>query len=204
MPGITRWNKTTTPAGSDGWNLTPDIGKALDTANVIVPVATDAERDGLTPPGGKYPGLAVSRTDLPGCPLQIWTGARWSWHRQIGKGKLSAATLVAQTPGWTDLITVTATSLGGEVTVDFNAHLTNPNSGANQDAAVKVLCDGVEIDSFSFTIPLVSGVVNPAFPSQKFFHTPAAGSHTWKLQANATALNSVNAARASMTVTEQT
>jgi len=78
MTGIVRWNKSKTPGGADGWSLTPDIGTALDTANVIVPVGTQTERDGLTPPvTGKYAGMVVSRTDQAGSPLEIWDGARW-------------------------------------------------------------------------------------------------------------------------------
>lgn len=78
MTGILRWNKTKTPAGPDGWNLTPDLGTALDAANVVVPVATQSERDALAPPGGKYAGMVVSRTDLPGAPLERWDGAAWT------------------------------------------------------------------------------------------------------------------------------
>jgi hypothetical protein len=78
MTGVTRWNKSKTPAGADGWNLTPDIGTALDTANVIVPVASQAERDGLTPPiTGKYAGMVVARTDIAGMPLEKWDGSVW-------------------------------------------------------------------------------------------------------------------------------
>lgn len=77
MTGVSRWNKAKTPSGADGWNLTPDVGTALDSANVVVPVATQAERDGLTPPGGKYPGMVVARTDLSGVPLDVYDGAQW-------------------------------------------------------------------------------------------------------------------------------
>lgn len=82
MTGIARWNKAKTPAGADGWNLTPDIGTALDSANVVVPVGSQAERDALTPPLGKYAGMVVSRTDLAGSPLEVWDGARW-WGTTI-------------------------------------------------------------------------------------------------------------------------
>ena len=79
MTGVIRWNKAKTPAGSDGWNLTTDVGAALDSANVIVPVATQAERDGLTPPiTGKYAGMVVARTDIAGIPLEVWDGAAWN------------------------------------------------------------------------------------------------------------------------------
>jgi len=78
MTGVIRWNKSKTPAGADGWNLTTDIGTALDTANVIVPVATDAERNALTPPvTGKYAGMVVARTDVARIPLEKWDGSAW-------------------------------------------------------------------------------------------------------------------------------
>jgi len=77
MTGVTRWNKTISKAGADGWNLTTDDGKGLDSANVIVPVATQAERDALTPPTGRYAGMVVARTDVAGLPLEKWDGSAW-------------------------------------------------------------------------------------------------------------------------------
>jgi hypothetical protein len=77
MTGVTRWNKTISKAGADGWNLTTDDGKGLDSANVIVPVATQAERDGLTPPTGRYAGMVAARTDVAGIPLEKWDGSAW-------------------------------------------------------------------------------------------------------------------------------
>lgn len=76
MTGVTRWNKTKTMAGSDGWNLTTDTGTALDSANVVVPVANATERDALTPPLGKYVGMAVTRADLGGI-IEVWNGSAW-------------------------------------------------------------------------------------------------------------------------------
>jgi len=77
MTGVTTWNKSIVPAGADGWNLTPDVRKAIETTNYPVPVASVAERDGLTPPSGKYVGMQVIRTDLPGCPVETWDGSVW-------------------------------------------------------------------------------------------------------------------------------
>lgn len=82
MTGVTTWNKSITPSGSDGWNLTPDVRRAIETANVPVPVGSLTERDGLVPPTGKYAGMQVVRTDLPGCPVETWDGSAWqgvSW-----------------------------------------------------------------------------------------------------------------------------
>ncbi|UKA69590.1 hypothetical protein [Arthrobacter sp. FW306-06-A] len=82
MTGVTTWNKSTAPAGADGWNLTTDVRKAIETSNFPVPVSTVAERDALAPPTGKYAGMQVIRTDLPGCPVETWDGSAWqgvSW-----------------------------------------------------------------------------------------------------------------------------
>lgn len=84
MTGITTWNKGKSPAGADGWNLTANVMAALESMNVIVPVANQAERDGLTPPLGKYAGMAVCRLDLPNMQVEVWDGAAWQRNDQTG------------------------------------------------------------------------------------------------------------------------
>lgn len=71
-------NKATVPVGSDGWNLTTHIKQAIETTRSIIPVATQAERDGLASlfPGSVLPvPTFVWRTDL--MILETWTGTRW-------------------------------------------------------------------------------------------------------------------------------
>lgn len=77
MTGVQTWNKGIAPAGSDGWNLTPDVRKAIETLNTPVPVANQAERDSLAPPSGRYAGMQVVRTDLSGCPTDTYNGSGW-------------------------------------------------------------------------------------------------------------------------------
>ena len=74
---VTLWNKIKSLAGATGWSLIPDLIAALSGANVVVPVASKAERDGLTPPLGKYAGMVVARTDLSGVPLDVYDGIQW-------------------------------------------------------------------------------------------------------------------------------
>ena len=103
MTGVTRWNKTKTPAGVDPWNLTPDIGAALDSANVVIPVASATERDGLAAvaPGGVLPvPTVVWRTDKN--RLETWNGTVW----RAGFG-------TTYTPIWTG---VTDFGTGGSLT----------------------------------------------------------------------------------------
>lgn len=102
MTGVVRWNKTTTPAGGDGWNLTTDVGTALDKANVIVPVASTSERNGLTPPGGKYAGMAVARQDLGGL-VEVLSTDLTTWTRGIQHGEFTGSTvpdIPATSPTW--------------------------------------------------------------------------------------------------------
>lgn len=70
----TRANKVTVPTNSDAWNLTGDLATMADSSNLVIPVASQTERDALT----KAAGLTVSRTDLPGAPLQTCDGTGWS------------------------------------------------------------------------------------------------------------------------------
>lgn len=98
MTGVVRWNKATTLAGSDGWSLTPDVGKALDTANVVVPVASAAERNGLTPPGGKYAAMAAGRQDLGGL-IEVYDGAG-NWTRGIQHSEFTGSTAPTGGASW--------------------------------------------------------------------------------------------------------
>lgn len=138
MTGVTRWNKTKTPAGADGWNLTPDIGTALDSVNPVVPVANQAERDGLTPPLGKYVGMAVTRADLGGV-VEVWNGTIWQapvkrLHAEYtGPGITTTAASGTNFSGGTG---------GTAFTVDsaktFNNDFVQPDVGGR----VKILMDG--------------------------------------------------------------
>jgi hypothetical protein len=75
----TRWNKGKTIVNSDAYNLAGDQATQSDTLNVVIPVASQAERDALVPPQGVYAGMAVARTDLPGVPIQTRDGSGvWS------------------------------------------------------------------------------------------------------------------------------
>lgn len=68
----TRPNKVQVPVNSDGYNLTQDLAKLGDTANVVIPVASQAERDALT----KAVGLCVTRGDLNGL-VEVCDGTNW-------------------------------------------------------------------------------------------------------------------------------
>ena len=68
-----RSNKIRVPITSDAYALTADLAAMADSANVIIPVASQSERDALP---GKYVGMVVARTDLPGV-TEIYDGTNW-------------------------------------------------------------------------------------------------------------------------------
>ncbi|WP_394253627.1 hypothetical protein [Arthrobacter pityocampae] len=78
MPAKTR-NGVDFPVGSDPYNLTPDMKKAFESANLTIPVTNKAARDGLASqfPGNTLPvNQRVARGDIPGL-IETWTGTRW-------------------------------------------------------------------------------------------------------------------------------
>ncbi|MDQ5862184.1 MAG: hypothetical protein M3536_07975 [Actinomycetota bacterium] len=168
-------------------------------AGGILPVANDAERTALT----AYEGLRVDQFDVD--RTYRHNGTRWGQvgPTELGKSSTGVGGTLAETPAFSDILIVTATTLGGEVCIDYNVALTNANSGAHRDAAVRVTCDGAEIDGWSFAAPYVAGIEAPVFPSLQVFHTPTAGAHTWKVQGNASISGAVRVLRGSVTVTEK-
>lgn len=95
---------------------------------------------------------------------------------------------------YSNYATVTATSNGNEVECEISAVVANGNSGANRTFDIRVLCDGVAITPSSITglwATYVAGNSPPYIFSFNFSSTPAAGSHTWTLQLQASAAGSV-------------
>lgn len=78
MP-TTPFTKIKVPVGSDPYALTADLLILAKTANVIIPVNSQAERDGLAAQaiGGVLPlGCTVCRFDR-GYILEKWDGTQW-------------------------------------------------------------------------------------------------------------------------------
>jgi len=78
MPTLTV-TKAQVPVGSDPYALTADLKKMMETASLVVPVANQAERDGLA---DKFPTkqlpvpFLITRADL-GQQIQVWNGTQW-------------------------------------------------------------------------------------------------------------------------------
>ncbi|MEA5453310.1 hypothetical protein SPF06_01110 [Sinomonas sp. JGH33] len=68
-------NGIVVPTNPDAFaNLTTDLATMGNSANVVIPVASQAARDALV----KKNGLLVCRLDLAGCPIQRCDGTNWT------------------------------------------------------------------------------------------------------------------------------
>jgi hypothetical protein len=163
---------------------------AIENSGLVFDVASDAERTALAAaaPGGVLPvPTMIYRTDLG--KYESWNGTRWAQAAitELGRSATGVGGTLAADPSWSDILIVSGTSMGGQVTIGFKVTLTNANSGAHRSAAIRVTCDGVEVPTSAgaFTAPYISGLHVPVFPSLDVAHTPAAGAHTWKVQGQA-------------------
>lgn len=96
----TRATKITVPVNADAYNLAPDLATMADSANVVIPVASQAERDALT----KKNGLLVVRTDLFGLPIERCDGTNW-WNTQHSEWTFSASGIPSATVWGTNTLT---------------------------------------------------------------------------------------------------
>src|SRR4051812_41187881 len=65
--------------------------------------------------------------------------------------------LIAQFSSYTDIATVTATSFGGPVTVNFEGVAFNGSSGADRSIDWRILCDAALVGQFlTITVPLAN------------------------------------------------
>lgn len=131
------------------------------------------------------------------------------WRVALGDHTLGDAfgtpgTVVTAAPGWTDLAVVTATTTGGPVVARWSGALSNGNSGADRTGSLRLTLDGVEVQGggayTGFSLP-IAGL--RSLPRGGFVRsTPAAGSHTWRVQGNGSAGAAVVSDAAALSVVE--
>lgn len=93
----TRPTKVTVPVNSDAYNLAGDLATMADSIKVTIPVASQAERDGLAAqfPGGVLPNPTyVARNDLTDSPVEQWNGTAW---RRVTEESVAWASMGAWT-----------------------------------------------------------------------------------------------------------
>lgn len=115
MPAQT-FNKVTVPAANDLFNLTTDLKKAIETAGIVVPVASPTERSSVQSAasaagvGTASKPLFVYRTDLK--QLEVYTG---SWTVLTGQQTTATPTL---STGWTAASMPTIVRNGNHATMN--------------------------------------------------------------------------------------
>lgn len=143
------------------------------------------------PSSGNWDG----RIATVGVVLYLWIDAESAWRKlsryRLGRNELATATVIAGTPTYTDLATVTATSHGGLCTAEWSVHYQNAASGANRGATFRVTCDGVALAPIAISVDVPLATNLGSVMSYRHESTPVAGAHTWKLQGNATVANAV-------------
>lgn len=113
--------------------------------------------------------------------------------------KTTTGTLIPAT--YTTFCTVTASSSGGEVELDYRAVVVDGNSGGARSGHIRVQCDGTTVASSDITWQTAASTAR-ANPSMIINHTPASGSHAWTLQLLADTANATTVDQASLRVTE--
>jgi len=128
----TRPNGIIVPVNADAYNLTADLATMADKSNVVIPVPNQTARDALT----LSVGLAVTRNDVPGQPIEIYNGSSWD---RIGPRAHANTQMVGSGMATNDYLTGTKRSWrqGG-------------TSTGNTDAAGNV--------AISFPVPFPNGV----------------------------------------------
>lgn len=181
---------------------------ATGAATSIVPVANVAARTALAsaltaagrPPSTTAP-LYIHRSDTSALERDAGAGWRVAVPTRRGNTRLITDTPITGSSGWTTLASVTADSLGGLCVADFSGIFFNGTSGLNRDFIHRVTCDGTIVGPEFLLTAILTGTPRTPFGAN-VESTPAAGSHTWALQAHSDVGAAIIVSRASLTVTE--
>lgn len=182
-------NRPSSPRAYDK-NIAPDKGGRTE---IYDPTAGWVTRDTVFwGSGAAFPTIGIQTGDSfihTTYGLCLYNGT--AWKRVSGEITLGSTaytglgTTLSATQGGADQLSITATSSGGAVNVEWMIDLRNGASGADRVANVYVYCDTTVIGSVTgISIPY-NGGVQPGIPKTGVIsHAPTAGSHTWHLRAD--------------------
>jgi hypothetical protein len=184
--------------GSETLSSTEVQGYFMDQSVMVF--ASASARDGAIP--SPSDGMVVYLTDIDrflGRENGAWRTL--TGDRTLGNAFLATDPILTGTPSWTDLTSVVAVATGRPVKVHWSVTVYNSGSGADRTASVRVVVDTSTVlgSVTNFNVPLPSPRISRA---QINAHTPAAGSHTWTLQANASIPSALQAEVGTLTVIE--
>lgn len=177
-------NGSVWPINSDNYNLCPDLSTAGNSLNVITYCVNVAARDAVTKFTGRTIWLATTGQ------YQTWTGARWSVGSTtlIGQQNTTPGTLIGTS--YATVATAEITSLGGSLTLDFNAIFQNENSGEHKTVDIQWTVDGTGVGGNTFFSQWINPNATPTSAAFSVPHSVAAGAHTVNLQTRCSLANS--------------
>jgi hypothetical protein len=106
-------------------------------------------------------------------------------------------------PAYKTILTVTATSTGGQCTAEMWATAFNGNSGSDKSFDWRVTCDNVIIGTPFIGTIIPQANLRPISRNGSFTSTPGAGSHTWRFQVSCDTANAVYVDTARLKVSER-
>lgn len=166
-------------------------------------IGESAASPGALPADGVWEGRIVYTNGA----LRVWDIGDAAWHVltswEFGFAQNATPTICAGSPSFTDVLTITATSHGGDLFVDWDAEYYNSASGANRSVSFRLLLDGTQIANVhTYDAPVTPGGNGYGAGGMWKISAPAAGSHTIKLQMNSSAASTCGWKNAYMRITE--
>ena len=184
----------------------PISGGGSPTVTWVAPYCVGS--GGILPvPAGTYPAASYAGqyVDDPAQGLLRSNGTAWrrGYRSKFGEySKVAAPGHVLASPAYADTpVTLTATSLGGLVEIEFDASIAYAGVGINNLVIYyRVLCDGVAVgdESTQYLYPIAAGSV----ARLSVAHTPSAGAHTWKVQMASSSVTAAVLGKARLIVIE--
>lgn len=179
-------NGIVVPINSDNWNLTPDLATMGNKTNAVTYCPDNAARDALT----KFTGRAawVASTGI----LQVWNGTRWQVASitQIGHTYAAPGTLAGV--AYATVASMSVTTLGGSVNLDYAAIMTNGNSGENRTMDIEWYVDGAQaVTGNTFEVPHFAGRQVSVSATMRRKVSMSAGAHTIDLRTRASVASAV-------------
>lgn len=180
----------------------PDSGDELPIVDVSTSTTKKITRTNLLK-GAPLPADTVDTQAIDdGSVTPIKTSGGILVHRGFNR----TDTLQTFTTSNVTYATVTATTIGGNILVEWGMRIANANSGAQRSSTVRILQDAATITPASklYHNVLISGNSDAfwSFSDQYLLTSVSAGSHTWDLQALASAASSVQSNGVYIRVTE--
>lgn len=194
------------PEGGPDFNSTPQTTADFQRLRDYIEERGNSRKgtldqmNALVPPEA-FDGLQWQTTDGHGTWLYSGGWTRRQTGR-LGRAHLTTPVILVASPAWTDLLVVTATSSGGTCTADWSLVMYNALSGADRTTSFRVVCDGVAVEeAYPYNVP-VSGGTTGIGGAGSVDSAPGAGSHTWKLQGNASTASSCGVKNATLKISE--